>query len=327
MDEKDAPIESGGGGTAVESSPEPTPAQSSTPEASAEIDADGRARTSEPQKPESGAPAKKPLPGGIKPKGSRFNDRISDLVQQRRERDARIEQLVAENQSLRGGQPAGGGQPGQRGDGLTGGDATKLSPEQFETYGDYVQALVQQTIDSSFQKHRSRESHETLQNYRAERMTSFEAACEPLRSEYGEDFDAAITDPTLPVTDVMADAILECENGPDVMLFLAANRNEAAKIAGLNPRAATVAIGRIAAKIAASQGNVPQQSGGTGAQPVPGTPAAAAPARPAPSPVPQVRGGTPQANAIPKDHMSTNEWLDAERARLRNKFGPRYRGY
>jgi hypothetical protein len=274
------------------------------------------------------------LPASIKPPAKptgRFQGRISELVGQRdaaaRERDM----LKAENAKMRGVV-----KPGD----TTGGDGTKstaktgdepLNPEDYATYGEYVAAQVEYTLNKKLEAQKSETANAAYESHKAERKAAFDEQAQPLSEEYGDGFWEAITDPTLAVSEAMVDAIMELDNlGPYIMLYLAAHRDEALKVAKMNPRAATVAIGKLWAKLdmeinkgedgsgaAATGGGDNAGAGGGAGQSQASQPIQAAPK---PSPVPTPRGSSaPAGDAAPKDTDSVDEWLKKETDRLRRQ--------
>lgn len=315
------------GGTITETAPAPSAERSYQPP---ESERETPAATPKEVAPKDGE-APKPIvqKGGLKvaiPKPrSRFQERISDLVAERNRHEGEARSLREEMAKLRGEKT--GKLPGQRTDGLT--EGVDLKPEDFETYGEYIQALVQRTIAAASQKDKEQRSESSVLEYRQKQLDSFQGHAAPLIEQHGDAFMEAISDPSLPVSEAMADAVLELDElGPYVMLYLAANQQESAKIARMNPRAATVAIGRLAAKLDY------EIKGGEGT-PATGettTPQEAAPApppkRPAPSVVPTPRGGSPtNLDQTPNDKDDLNTWMQKEAARLRGKYGPNYRAY
>ena len=282
----------------------------------------------------SGAPAPVVTKGGLKvniPKPrSRFQERISQLTgardryegeaQSLRERLARYE--GSDGQPIQRGQDAKA--PGQRGDGLSDPNAA-LQPESFETYGDYIQALVMQTMRMQNESNSSARGKAAVREYHETQIKKFNEHAAPLIAEHGEAFMEAISDDNLPISEAMADAVLELDElGPYVMLYLAANPQEAGKMARLNPRAATVAIGRLAAKldnaIKGGEGqpsdSAPTSSESNGAS----AEAPATPSRPTPTAVPTPRGGSPSSlDSQPNDKDDLNTWMRKETDRLRRK--------
>lgn len=276
--------------------------------------------------------------GGLKvtlPKPrSRFQQRIGELVgerdraaQENRELRERLSRLESGgNGAMRGRQPAAAAAV----------DPTAtptLNPEDFDTYGQYVEALVKQTLALNAKEQESKAGETAVLQHRQSRLDAFNEAAAPLIEQHGEAFMEAITSPDLPITEAMADAVLELEEiGPFVMLYLASHPTEALKMSRMNPRAATVAIGRLASRldyeirqggdgatVAAGEGTAGASEGGVPA-------ASTQPTKPAPTAIPAPRGGSPaQLDATPSDKMDTRTWMLAEAERLRKKYGPNTR--
>lgn len=123
---------------------------------------------------------------------------------------------------------------------------------------------------------------------------------EAAREKY-DDFEQVAYNPTLPVTDVMAETIRHSEIGPDVIYHLGKNPKEAARISKLPPFLQAKEIGKIEAKLASA----PPPTRTTSAPP-PITPIAAR------------TTGTPVYDTTdPRSvqAMSTSEWIAAERQR------------
>lgn len=285
------------------------------------------------QSTEGGGKGKIKLPPSIKPpvKTGRFQARISDLVGQRDNAEREAQQLrerLSRMQSI----PKTGGKVADRDIPAAEDDPNApLDPEKFETYGEYVTALVERTLEQKKQSERSEQAQEAFERHRQERISTFNEQAAPLATAYGEGFWDAITDPDLPVTEAMADAVLELDElGPYTMLYLAAHRDEATKIARMNPRAATIAVGRLAAKL---DFEIKQGGEGVGAATAIGdsmqtgpAPAGAVAMAPKPSPVPTPRGSAPALDAAPSDKDSVEEWLRKETDRLR-RVNPNARFY
>lgn len=66
------------------------------------------------------------------------------------------------------------------------------------------------------------------------------------------DIEAAISDPTLPISPVAAQFVAESENGPQVAYWLSQNRADAARIARLDPLTQAFELGQIAQRITAA---------------------------------------------------------------------------
>jgi len=249
----------------------------------------------------------------VKPR-SRFTERISELVQQR---NAANDRAAAMESRMRGQeQPATTQSNGAAPDGA-------ITPDQFETYGQYVEALVSKTIGDSIKKQQGINGEAAFERDRAEKREAFDGHAAPLIAQHGDAFMEAITDPNLPVSESMVDAVMELEElAPYVMLWLAANPQESLKMAKMNPRAATVAIGRLAARLDYEI----KGGGGPAGADTPTT--AAAPVVPRPSVVPTPRGGSPaNVDGTPSDKDGIEDWMRKESVRLRGKYGPGFRAY
>jgi hypothetical protein len=283
--------------------------------------------------PASPAPTVK-LPPSIKPPvkkpggSGRFQERISDLVSQRdseRRENASLRERMSRMKPV--DRPGEGPVTGKAGTALTTRGEGVLHPDDFETYQDYIQALVDKTVEQREQAGNSARENKAQEDHKAERTAIFNAQAAPLAEEYGDGFWDAITDPTLPISEAMADAVMELDElGPFIMLYLAAHKDEAAKVARMNPRAATVAIGKLAAKLdfEIRQGATPAEAveavdggGGTPAQAP--TAVAQPPAAPRPTPVPTPRGTVPALSTDPSDKDSVDVWLQKETDRMRRR--------
>lgn len=121
------------------------------------------------------------------------------------------------------------------------------------------------------------------------------------------DYDTLTRDPSLPITQDVADLIVESDKGPDVLYYLAQNREIAARLAQLPAVAAAREIGRIEAKLEKP--------------PVKPAPAVSK----APPPPPKIEANesapSPKTTDPSGDVLSDEEWVRAERKRLSRKKG------
>jgi hypothetical protein len=116
----------------------------------------------------------------------------------------------------------------------------------FERSEDFEEARTRYVVEKAkwdlkqeLEAHRARETQgEIERRYRARMAAAAGSDPELLEIE---------NDTTLPVSLPMALAIKESEAAPSILRYLAAHRDEAARIAGLNPIAAAREIGRIEA--------------------------------------------------------------------------------
>ncbi len=260
--------------------------------------------------------SKKPLkvPDALKPKPvdqDRFKGRISELVNSRKAIEEEARQLRSELALLKGGkqepkstQPTGDAPP---------------NIDDFEKYQDYVDALVDYKVSQREKAQQQKSTEEGYRQYQQEKRQEFEKHAAEIVQQVPEFWDA-VTDPTLPVTDAMAEAVMELgQMAPYTMLWLSANRQEALRMAKLPPRAATVAIGKLAVQLEREL----SESGESASQPAEATP------KFQPKPVPQIRGGSPgNIDQGPSDKDDARTWMVKEAERQRKKFGnPNLRVY
>lgn len=275
----------------------------------------------EPTNPESKESTVK-LPPSVKApvKTGRFQERISDLVSQRDMSKREADQLRDQLARLQ----AGGKTPDPTTRPST--NDSGLNPEDFATYGDYIAAMVKNTMEQREASQKSQQAKTDYETHKQERMATFNEHAAPLAQQYGEGFWDTITDPSLPITEAMADAVMELDQlGPYTMLYLAAHKDESARIAKLNPRAATIAIGRLAAQLdqELKQGTAPMgQQGPVTEEPIQNNQMGAM----RPTAVPTPRGSSPSLNNAPNDKDSVDEWLRKETDRLR-RINPNARFY
>jgi hypothetical protein len=176
--------------------------------------------------------------------------------------------------------------------------ATGITPEQFETYEDYADALAE------------RKAEELLARRDAERqqsamLASYHEREEVARDKY-DDFDQVAYNPELSITETMARAIQASDIGPDVVYHLGANPKEASRIARLEPILQAREIGMIEVRLESAP-----LSKKTSNAPAPIAPVTAR------------SNGTPRYDTTdPRStkSMSTSEWIDAERLRQIKKY-------
>ena len=167
------------------------------------------------------------------------------------------------------------------------------APDQFESVEAYAEALALQKAEQLIeQREQQRQQHEILESYHDKE--------EEARAKY-DDFEQVAYNPSVPITQVMAQSIQASDVGPDLAYYLGTNIKEAERIARLAPILQAKEIGRLEAKIA----NEPVTKKTTSA--------------PAPiSPVTAKGSGSPAYDTTdPRSvkTMSTSDWIAAERAR------------
>jgi hypothetical protein len=176
-----------------------------------------------------------------------------------------------------------------------------VTPEQFASNEDYVEALADQRAEQKIAEREQRKQQ-------AEILETYHDKEEEVRAKY-EDFEQVAYNPNLPITTVMAQSIQASDNGPEVAYHLGANPREAERISRLSPIMQAKEIGKIEAQLAANP-------------PVKKTSNAPAPI----SPVSARTTGSPAYDTTdPRSikSMSTSEWIEAERLRQVKKHEAR----
>lgn len=219
-----------------------TPDSPSTPKEGEDVEGE--------DKPEE---AKRPTPEGLK-------KRFAELTGAKREAQAEatglrdeVETLKAKLAELEGGKPPVPAAPA---------DAVGAKPrfEDFESVEEYeaantewltktVQARVKQEQDAEFrQAQAQRTEAERVQKFEARKFEVFESGV----TKYGDAFEAVFKTPEqggIPVSQVMADAILDEASAPDVLQYLALKPEEAKRIFGLSPLQQVKEITKIQIKV------------------------------------------------------------------------------
>jgi hypothetical protein len=176
-----------------------------------------------------------------------------------------------------------------------------VTPEQFASNEDYVEALAEQRAEQKLAEREQRKQQ-------AEILETYHDKEEEVRAKY-EDFEQVAYNPNLPITTVMAQSIQASDNGPEVAYHLGANPREAERISRLSPIMQAKEIGKIEAQLAANP-------------PVKKTSNAPAPI----SPVSARTTGAPAYDTTdPRSikSMSTSDWIEAERLRQIKKHEAR----
>ena len=176
--------------------------------------------------------------------------------------------------------------------------AADLSPEQFDTYDQYAEALAERKAEELLtQREAARQQQAMLEQYHDREETA--------RDKY-DDFDQVAYNPNLPVTEYMAQSIQASDVGPDVLYWLGSNPKEADRIARLHPILQAKEIGKIEASLSS---NPPVRKTSTAPAPI-------APVTPRASGAPVYDTTDPRSTKS----MSTSEWIEAERLRQIKKY-------
>ena len=173
-----------------------------------------------------------------------------------------------------------------------------LSPDQFNTYEDYADALAEYKAEELLARRETARQHQDLLEHYHDREES-------ARDRY-DDFEQVAYNPKLSITEAMAQSIQASDNGPDVLYYLGSNPKEADRIARLSPILQAKEIGKLEAGMASSP-------------PVRKTSTAPAPI----APVTARASGAPIYDTTdPRStkSMSTSQWIEAERLRQIKKY-------
>jgi len=180
---------------------------------------------------------------------------------------------------------------------------TQLNPEHYSTNEDYIDALATQKAEKIAQEREIQQESQKVYDAYADKT-------ELAREKY-PDFESVVGSSDFKVTDVMIDAIITSENGPDIAYHLAKNSSEAEKISKLSPLLQIKEIGKLEVKLASS----PPVKKVTNA----------------PDPISPINSGNTKGAVYdttdPRsvDSMSTSDWINAERKRMVEKAKSKYK--
>ena len=173
------------------------------------------------------------------------------------------------------------------------------APDDFESAQQYAEALAEQKAQELLARREAEAQQAAL-------LESYKDREEEARDRY-EDFEQVAYNPSLPVTDVMAQAIQASDIGPEVIYYLGSNPKEASRISRLPPVLQAKEIGKIEVNLTS---NPPVKNTST------------APAPLAPVTATRSNSGPRYDTADPRSikSMSTSEWIEAERLRQIKKW-------
>ena len=196
-----------------------------------------------------------------------FQRRIDRLTRDKAELQARLERL----EQMAGGKPAAPAHAEPA-------PAAKPALENFDTYEEYTEALVEWKANERLAAHVAEQRKAAQEREQAERektrATTFQERAKAAAAKYA-DFEKVAFSDDVPASETMRDIILDSENGPEIAYFLGKNPAEAERIAQLSPLAAARELGRIEAKLATADVPKPQPRVTRAPEPIrPVTPAA-----------------------------------------------------
>ena len=173
------------------------------------------------------------------------------------------------------------------------------APDDFESAQQYAEALAEQKAQELLARREAEAQQAAI-------LESYKDREEEARDRY-EDFEQVAYNPSLPVTDVMAQAIQASDIGPEVIYYLGSNPKEASRISRLPPVLQAKEIGKIEVNLTS---NPPVKK--TSTAPAPLAPVTATRSNSGP------RYDTTDPRATKS--MSTSEWIEAERQRQIKKW-------
>jgi hypothetical protein len=182
------------------------------------------------------------LPHGIQKKLDKLTARVYARDEKIRERDARIAELESRYKRRDGDPEQEKGSP-----------AAEEEAPTLESCNFDQAEFIRQSIAHGIKAERTREAIEAKQQAIKERqqhrLTTFKERADAFAAET-PDFKEVAFSPKVRVTDEMAEAIQELDNGPAVAYYLGKNPDEALRISGLSPVSQAVALSKIEAHVA-----------------------------------------------------------------------------
>lgn len=179
-------------------------------------------------------------------------------------------------------------------------------PEQFKTYEEYIRATAKWEIKQENENARIQAEQEAQKKAREAYEARVYESLSKAASKY-EDFEDVVSNPAISITPVMTDAMTESEVGGEIAYYLGNNPKEAAEIAKLSPVQQVKAIDKLERKL--SEGTQVKTS------------SAPAPIKPVSTQSAQKSFDTTDPRSVKT--MSTSEWINAERDRIRRKMSGR----
>lgn len=270
----------------VETKPDASPAPPEPPKTEPEAKA---VEESEPQ------PEKPEDSSASPPKSKGVQKRIDELIKQREEERAEKLRLLALLEETRKIPPAP--EPASTDDP----EPVKPVRGNFPDPDAFEQALVdyadtkaawtaRREVTRALSEQERKQREEAVNKVRQELQTKYVQRVEKVKAKYA-DFDDVGMSPDVIVSPVMAEAIIQSDQGPEIQYYLGKNPNEAQRIRELPPHLQLMELGKLEVRLS--------------------TPAAATPPKPVISSAPApVKPLTPAENKITKDpeEMSMDEY-------------------
>lgn len=191
------------------------------------------------------------------------------------------------------------------------GEPKKPDISTFRTVEEYDAAMEQyaeQKLTFREAKKAREQQEASFRREREEIISTHDERQDAARDKY-QDYDQVVSNPKLPITEFMADAILVSDIGPEIAYHLGKNAKEADRIARLPPIAQAKEIGKLEAQLLAD----PPQKPSSAPKPI--------------KPVTRASGNNAVDTLDPKslDKLGTSAWIEAERQRQARKWDAKNR--
>jgi hypothetical protein len=195
--------------------------------------------------------------------------------------------------------------------------AAKPTPDQFDDYGAYVEALTDwkadQKIDAKLKERDTLTAEQQQHQTRVGNWATREAAVRTAVPDYDEVMGAS----SVPVTKAVEAELLDSPRGPEIALHLAKNPDIADKLNGMSEREVAREIGRLEASLPAVSAPTPAPTDDTDTPAPPPAPASRTPAaapRTTNAPPPAKPTGAGRSAAVPLEKMSMDDYVEKRKA-------------
>ena len=176
-------------------------------------------------------------PSGKKPG---VHNRIGELTKEKY--DAQRERDYWKEQAQKGQQPTQPSQPAQA--------AAPTGEPKLEDFDFDLSAFSKASYKWQREQEKAEEAQAKQVEAAQQRQQAFVEREQAFIAQH-PDYEAVAKAPHVPITQTMAEAIIESDDAPAIAYYLGSNLEEAAAIAQMTPTAAARAIGRIEAKLSA----------------------------------------------------------------------------
>jgi hypothetical protein len=125
----------------------------------------------------------------------------------------------------------------------------KPTPDKFDDYGAYVEALADWKADEKVKAAREEDKAERARERENEQRQSTWAERAQVAKTRHADYDAVMSESDVPIADFVMAALRESERGPELAYQLAKDPSIADKLNAMTPARAAIELGRMEAKL------------------------------------------------------------------------------